>query len=171
MLTHEVFVTAPTWATGEAATAAVVEDTKGGGADTKVVLEAWVVEGGREYKGWDAGPWADDDSSSTSTGAGAVDAEAVVWADLVLGDDDVWSWSVGTDLLSVEGNEGTNLGGVDTEEQGFGGVGDEEFVVKGPDTWDFSGGALDGSGKQDVTGGDLGPSTICWRAEMGAEPE
>ena len=71
-------------------------------------------------------------------------------------------------MSSVEGNAGTNLGGVDTEERGLGCAGDKEFFVKGPDA---SGGALDGSGKRDVTGWDLDPSTICWRAEMGAEPE
>ena len=37
---HEAFVTALAGANGEAAAAEVVEDTKGGGADTKVVLEA-----------------------------------------------------------------------------------------------------------------------------------
>jgi hypothetical protein len=39
MLLDEAFVTALAWANGEAAAAEVVEDTKGGGADTKV-LEA-----------------------------------------------------------------------------------------------------------------------------------
>ena len=75
---------------------------------------------------------------------------------------------MGTDLSSAEGKAGTNLGGVDTKERGLGGAGDEAFFVKGPDT---SGGAFDGSGKRDVTGWDLDPSTICWSAEMGAEPE
>ena len=75
---------------------------------------------------------------------------------------------MGTELSSTEGKAGTNLGGADTEERGLGGDKDEEFFVKSPDS---SGGAVDGSGKRDVTGWDLEPSTICWRAEMGAEPE
>ena len=40
MLMHGAFVTALSWANGDAAAAEVVEDTRGGGADTKVVLEA-----------------------------------------------------------------------------------------------------------------------------------
>ena len=40
-----------------------------------------MVEGGREYKGWDAGQWTEGANRSASTGAGdKVDAGAVVRA-------------------------------------------------------------------------------------------